>query len=435
MHPHPEQLPGEPPVSVPAGAVLWLRVIVGALALVLLTLVTLPGWLPYLLLVAAYGWPPNVPRRAQIRRYLAASWATSTPGLTAGRRAWLTILILKKVATIPVWGSAWLFDELLYKRELDAVELRAPLFEISAGRSGSTQLARYLEDDPALAAPSLLQFSFPYLWMWRLAPHTLGRLISASQVRAKFEQMLPEAFHERHEGDPFRTDTFEAALYLPHLNHLSLFFGPDFAVAEFSPSRISPSNRELWERDFVVLLDRIGRKRLLQVPAGDRPRLFVKGHFLCAADALARRYPDARFLTVIRAPSKRIQSAINYLRVNPWDSTLGPPSWSCLAEGILRSEVAYCEAEQAWFTAPNGPARTVVRFEDYVRDLPGTMRRIYAECMEGPVPATVPKEHAPRRRSHYQVDRSLEQLGIDAAALNERLAAYVKWCRATPPTT
>jgi hypothetical protein len=127
--------------------------------------------------------------------------------------------------------------------------------------------------------------------------------------------MLPPEFAERHEGDPFRTDTFEAGLYVAHLNYLSPFNGADFAAEEFGFARLTDTNRTLWEDDFVRFLERTGRKRLL---LADGPRrLFVKGRFLAAAPALARRFPNARFLTMIRAPERRLQSAVNYLRANP----------------------------------------------------------------------------------------------------------------------
>lgn len=97
---------------------------------------------------------------------------------------------------------------------------------------------------------------------------------------------------------------------------------------------------------------------------------------------------------------------------------------------MLRSEVRYNEAERAWFGAAEGPRRCVVRFEDYVRDLPGARERIYAARMDGPPGPHVPAAHPPRRRHACAVDRSLAQLGIDATALDARLADYRAWTRA-----
>lgn len=421
-----EQKAGEPVRTGKRGVQLWLWVGVRWLGILLMGSLFSPLWLPYLLLVSVFGRPPNVPRTAQILRYLRGIWTENPPppGLSTAQRAWLTASVLRKVVTIPVWGCAWLLDELIEGRRLEATKLVAPLFEISAGRSGSTQLARYLEDDPSLSAPSLLQSIFPFLWLWRIAPVTVGRFWGKEKVRHAFEQMLPPEFKERHEGDPFRTDTFEACLYMDHLNHLSFFLGPEMGAAEFSTSRLTPENRALWEEDFVRMVERIGQKHLLW--SGGK-RLFVKGHFLCAGPALARKFPDARFLTMVRSPEKRFQSAINYLRANPLDEVLGPVPWNWLTEVTLRSESNYCKAEMAWFTVESG--RCVVRFEDYVRDLPGTMEKIYAACMDGPVPAHVPREHPPRRRERYLLDRSLEELGVDVALLRTELAEYEAWCK------
>jgi hypothetical protein len=180
-------------------------------------------------------------------------------------------------------------------------------------------------------------------------------------------------------------------------------------------------------------VDRIGRKTLLEAgpgPTGTSRRLLLKGHFLCAAPALERRYPKARFLTVIREPAPRLRSAINYLRVNPADPVLGPIPWAWLAAALERTETAYCEVEQAWFTQKCGTRRCVVRFSEFVRELEAAMRRVYRCCLDtDELPPHVPTSHAPRERTNYSVNRTLAELGIDEDALNVRLASYIAWCR------
>lgn len=435
----PEHLPGEPVRERPSTPIFVMRVLLRVVWITLLFLFTAWLWPLYFVAAAWWGWPPNVPRAAQIRRYLRLTWTVDPPppGLPVLARVWLTLSILRKVATIPIWGLAWLLDELLYGAALRDTPVVAPLIEISAARSGSTQLARYLELDPHLAAPSLLQFTFPYLWMWRLAPHTLGRVLTPEKVRHKIEAMLPEEFLQRHEGDPFQTDTFDGALYLAHLNHLSPFLGPEVLADDFGFARLAPHNRALWEEDFVEMFDRIGRKTLLAAgpgPDGGPRRLFVKGHFLCAGDALERRYPNACFLTMVREPAARLQSAVNYLRANPVDSTLAAVPWPWLGQGLARTETDYCEIEMAWFTRPGGARKCVVRFVDYLHDLEGVMARIYRECLDIDVlPAHVPRAHTPRVRTNYLLNRSLAQVGIDEGALRARLAPYTAWVMGDPP--
>jgi hypothetical protein len=251
--------------------------------------------------------------------------------------------------------------------------------------------------------------------------------------RRWLERQLPPELLERHEGDPFRTDTFDAALYTTHLNAFSFQIGPDVAVEDFGFARIAPHNRTLWEEEFIQLFDRIARKTLAhcaRASEGERRRFFVKGHFLCAAPALERKYPDASFLCMIREPAARLQSAINYIRVNPYDPALGPPPWCWLADALTRTETDYCVVEQQWFSRQDGARRYVIRFADFVTDLRSTMRGVYHFCFgDAELPPHVPREHPPRERKNYRVNRSLAELGVDESQLTARLASYVAWCK------
>ncbi len=400
---------------------------------VLLGIVSLPMWPLYALGCAIWGVPPVVVRLVQVRRYLHLIWTVTPPppGLPWLGRAWLTLSVVQKIVVVPIWGLAWHLDELLYGWLLDRVPVKAPLIEISAARSGSTQLAHYLAEDPDLEAPVLLQMFFPFLWMWRIAVPTLGRFFTPARLEHMLHKVLPPEFLERHEGTLVQTDTFEAGIYSSHLTLLAPLLGPEVFAEEFGFGTTTPHNQVLWTETFVVLLDRTTRKALLwrgPKPDGTWPRLFIKGHFLAAAPALAERYPDARFLTVIREPVARIRSAVNFLRANPFDGVMGHPPWIWMSEGIVHTECVYCDAEHAWFTEEDGPRRHVVRFSDYVADLEGTLAGIYAACLDQPqVPANLPREHPPRRRSHYLFDRSLDEVGVDEDGLRARLADYAAW--------
>ncbi len=333
----------------------------------------------------------------------------------------------------PLVGLAWLLDELLYGRTLNKTEIVAPLFVISGGRSGSTQMARYLEMDPSVTAPNLLQSMFPYLWLWRLAPRTIGRILTPEKVRARIEAMMPPELRERHELDPFKADTFDGAMFSAHLNHLALYLGPVASAEEFNFATFAPPDQSRLERDFVQLVDRIGRKQRLfigDVGAKEPHRLFIKGHFLFAAEALERHYPDATFLTLLRDPASRLQSGINYLWVNPSDPAMGPPPWVWLSQSLRQTESDYCRVEQAWFSQETGARRCVVRFADFVADLEGTMQYVYRICFDqAQLPLHVPRTHSPRNRKDYTVNRSLAELGIDAEQVRAELADYVAWCQ------
>jgi hypothetical protein len=390
------------------------------LAVLVAALVGLPLLPIYLVLRASLGRPPIVPRAAQLGGvFRLATGPLPEPGCTPRVRAILVAVLIRRALFAPAWGLAWFLDEALYGRALDAVELERPVFEIGAARSGSTQVARYLQEDSRLRSPSALQASFPFVWAWRLARATLGRIISRDRVRAFVEGQVPPEYLERHELDVFHTDTLEVLFYGFHLGDLVPHLGPDPVVEAMSPSALTATNRAFWLEDFVPYLERLGRKTLLADGPG---RLFVKGHFLAVAPELARRHPDASFFTVVRDPRARIQSVINFHRYQPGEAGLPPIPWPWLIDRALRIEVPYDEAERAWYGAPDGQRRCVVAFEDYVADLGGTLHRIYAEVLEAPAPP-LPATHAPRERTKYRIDRSLAELGVDVARVAPKYPA------------
>ena len=414
-----------------------IRLIPKLVMFILVAAISIPLWPLFWLGWLIWEQPPNIVRFEQVVRYLKLTWTVQppAPGITMLARITLTLAIIQKALSAPIKGIAWLLDELIYGRSLNVIPVKAPLFVVSAARSGSTQIARYLEEDPALVAPSIIQCMFPYLWLWRLAPRTIGRFLTPEKVRARIHGMMPPELIERHELDPFRADTFEGAFYGFHLNALAFFLGPDVIATEFNLGKFAPHNQRLWEKDFVDLVDRLGRKTLLYArlnPGGKERRFLLKGHFLSGADALVSRYPDGRFLTVIREPVSRLQSGINYMRVNPVDPALGLVPWEWLAAGLMKTETDYCRVEQAWFTETGNGTRCVIRFSEFVNDLEAAMRKVYQCCLDvDKLPPHLPKSHAPRERKHYSVNRSLAELGIDEAKLRSRLASYFAWCEAS----
>lgn len=435
----PEHLPGEPtPIDYSLGFLvkeftfkfvgLWL-----ALA------VALPLWPVYLLLRLGLARPPHLPSPGRFAWMMSKVMVGKPPepGLTVRGRLAMALILSRNLALTPVFGLAWYLDELLYGRELRQISIVEPLFEISAARSGSTQLAHYLEDDPHLVAPTAIQVTYPYLWLWKWAPRIFGSWVSRDWIQKFVSDSVPLEYLQRHELDPFRTDTFEIIYFLGQWGSVFLGLGPEVMKEYLAPDRLDEHNRDYWEKDFVSFIDGIGRKTLLYVQhsAQAHPRrLMIKGHFLVVAPALERRYPDARFLTMVRAPDKRLQSFINFLRCNPYDHLVGRVPWPWLVAGVMDMEITYCLDEMAFFQKEGGARRCVVRFDDYVKDLEGTMKLVYRECLDcDEVPPHVPRVHGDRVRTNYSVDRSLLQLRVNVDQLNQDLADYRVWCRGRGP--
>ena len=434
----PEVRAEDPAPSVPRGLGRVRAVVVQHLLALVLAPIGLALWAPYCLLRLFLPRPPMLPppgRFAYIARLILTE-AVPPPGLRALDRWRLLLDLAVTAALAPARGLAWMIDEILYRRELAAHQVTAPLLEISAWRSGSTRLGHLLCDDPGLAAPNMLQIFVPYLWVWRLARRILGRRVDRAAITRRMRASVPKAFAERHEIDPWRTDTYDVVFFRHQLVPYAMMLGPSAGLAEFSHRGVTPSTRQMWEEDFVRMIDGLGRRTLAfagPAPDGSARRFFIKGHFLAAAPALSTRWPDASFVTVIRAPAARLKSTLNYLRVGPDFFGLGPMPWPWIAQ-IAPAEMAYNRAEMEWFTRDDGVRRCVIPFDELVSDLPETLRRIYRTCLDadGP-PPEVPLAHPPRHTGAYSIDHSLDALGFDVGVIEAELADYRAWCRRESP--
>ena len=180
----PERLEGEPdhrPAS-PAGVA----------AYVLKQLVAVVLLLPFGLLCSVLYFPcrlffsrPPVVINPRLCRYFvrkAITEQTDDGSITTSMR----LRVLLNIATVlllgPGLGLAWFVDEIFfsrYKRE----KLVQPLFQISAARSGSTQMNHYLEQNPQIVAPMFIQQVLPFLWLWKIAPRTIGRLFTEERIQ------------------------------------------------------------------------------------------------------------------------------------------------------------------------------------------------------------------------------------------------------------
>lgn len=412
-----------------------LRMIPKLIFLAVTVIIVLPLLPIYWLGCLVWVRPPNVPYLQQLLRYLKHTWTVSpeNPILPFFGRVWLSLSLFHFYIGSPIRGIAWLLDELLYGRLLNKISIHKPFFVISAGRSGSTQITRYIEEDQRLVAPTILQCMFPYLWLWRLVSNTIGRIINPEKVREMIKSAMPAELWERHELDPFKADTFDGAFLSFHFHRFSLYLGPEVAKEDFNMANIAPYDEQIKKNDFVRLVDRLARKAIYfsGAPAEwESRRFYLKGHFLFAAQSLCERYQDAYFLTVIREPVSRIRSGINYMRVNPPDPVLGPVPWSWLTDTLIHTEVFYGKVEQKWFTQETNGHRSVIRFTEFVDDLESSMKRIYKDYFNSDeLPPHIPTNHSPRERKHYTVNRTLSELGVDEGALKNKLSDYIDWCQ------
>ena len=409
-----------------------LLILMQILLLLLITPLALVFGLQYFVLRIVVSRPPNIPSPKGVRRYLKKSIFAHEEVLISMRiRLFLNMVLFLSIC--PIFAFAWYLDDVFF-RDYRTVSISKPLFLITGSRSGSTQLSQYLEDNPQIVSHPFLMQSFPYIWLWKLVPKLVGRWFSEEKVCQILADAMRPEYLERKELHPFKPETYEVVFSVSQLVNHSFAMGPKMFAEGFGWGRPTSDNIHFWQEDLVNNIDAIGKKLLYFAGPnsdGTTKTLFIKGHFLGSASILEKKYPDAHFLTILRHPSKRIRSIINFLRVAPEVCRNGAIPWSWLVYFAQTVEVDYCLYEKEWYQ--NRPDNTtVIRFRDYVANLEKTLTTIYDRCLPHiDSNGFIHRQHAQRKRTDYSVDRSYLQLGIDEKILLEPLQNYIDWVEQT----
>ena len=390
--------------------------------------------------------PPTVSPWSRFYSYFTAALTEgkAEEGIPFTNRILIFIAVLDNLIKSPVKGICWFLDEIFYSAYRKC-EIKDPLFFISAQRSGSTQLADYLEDDHEnFVSPMFIESMYPYIWMWRI----IGPVSKFVGLKNYFEapsSIFGEEMKKRHNTNYFKTETSETPIGILHMTVLSCNLGSSFGKWGFLTSSLKdqPVDREFCNL-FIELNDCIMKKVLFHrgLP---KQRMFIKSHMLIIARELEQRYNGAKFLTVVRDPIKRFNSLVNFVRVISVDGPLkreydlSPISWKVIRDVFIESQVCYCEDEMSFYSQCEGNAinKFAVSFDNYVKNLAETFKCVYS-FLNIPVSAELLSKAAALQESSHdrtsrkmaydpQYDRSLSSLGVDEGKLKEYLSEYINW--------
>ena len=274
-------------------------------------------------------------------------------------------------------------------------------------------------DSSLFVTPNAMMMAYPYLWLWKLVYTIFGDIPDGNQdddedekeegiiTKQYIRDKLNTGFHsyhpdslDRHPNDPFLLDTFDQTFLAYHCNGLIWKFlvqnntnNATVITKEFNYAVQDPNdaiNQQIYQVDMVNHIDRLARKTVLFLMTNTnkteqqprRRRFLLKGHFLSICPQLENRYTNnnaknaeltrgeernsggsvAQFLTIIRDPSDRLQSGINYMAVNPTldylntnnnnnDSNDDVVPWYYYELGLVleRMERQYCAIEMDYF--------------------------------------------------------------------------------------
>ena len=409
------------------------------------TLLFLPlslAFLPlYIIGLIIWGRPPTVSPWSRFYRYFTATWTEGKPeeGIPFTNRILIFIIVFDYLVKSPIKGVGWFLDEILYP-SYHKCEIKDPLFFISGARSGTTQMAEYLQDDEEnFIAPMMVEGMFPYIWAWKL----IAPVLKMMGLRKYFEihPVFRGEIKKRHKSF-FKTETWDVALGLGHMIVLSFNLGASFFKWGLPNAALKEQSvdREFC-KIFVELNDCI-MKKVMYHRGLPKQRMFIKTHLLIVAKELEQRYDGAKFLTMVWEPTGRFCSGMNFLKVVSAEGSLKrqfglfPATWRVVRDFIIESQIHYCEEEMIFYDQ-SAKNKLAISFNTYVKNLAGTLQRVYsflnismsAKLLSKAAALQKSSHDRTKRRTTYdpKYNRSLSSLGIDEEKLKEYLSDYINW--------
>ena len=264
---------------------------------------------------------PHWPTFLRIVAQLLGNWRVRaiTP---AQRMRQLASLMLWHVVLGPLWTALWWLDELIYpayRRQ----PIATPIFVISQPRSGTTLLHRALAQHEGLVALRTYEWQFPFITAQRAIARfdrlTAGRFSRIDHFRGDRTGSAAR-MHRQHMGDYEEDGIFFEHATLVHLFTVLRYPWPALFDVVDRVDRLAP-------RAQARLLDAHAAaiRKVIWQRGGGTVILKENESWLRQEDWL-RRYPDARYVTVLRPAGAWMPSLLHLVRhstrsktgVDPW---------------------------------------------------------------------------------------------------------------------
>ena len=402
--------------------------------------------LPFFLVgLFVWGLPPTIPVWSRIFRYFTAVFTEgkSEDVIPITNRVIVFVSILNAVVKIPVNGLCWFLDEILYP-DYHKVDIKEPVFFLTAPRSGSTQLCQYLEDDKEnFIIPTVAEMFTPYIWYWKLFIPTLARLGIKQQIaNSDITNAFGIEVKKRATFDFGKAGPLDGLVGMWHIKQFSYFLGSSFMKWGYSYAKLEEPIDEKFYDSLLFFTSHLVRK-VIHLRGNPKQRMLLKMHCLRASKTLEQQYPKAKFFTVVRQPLDRFQSFINFLKlllpdVHGNELGLFSPTWKVICDYVISTQIPYCKQEMLFYK-DDQENKLIIPFTIYVNNLSATLRQIYSFCNIPTPDHVVSKAVKLQNTSHdrsklratYDPDfnRSLTSLGVDEEKVKEHLTEYIEWVR------
>ena len=332
------------------------------------------GWL---LLAAAKPFP-HWPTFFRVVAQLLGNWRLRSIGPISRIRQ-LAGLIGWHVGLGPLWTVLWWLDELLYPAYRRA-PIVAPIFVVSQPRSGTTLLHRALAQHDTLVALRTYEWQFPFItvqrafaWLVRLSGGGVSRIDHFRGDRTGTAARM----HRQRMGDYEEDGIFFEHVTLVHLFSVLRYPWPALFDVVDRVDRLSPRARAR-----MLDVHAAAIRKVLWQRGGGTVLLKENESWLRQEDWL-RRYPDARYVTVLRPVEAWMPSLLNLVRHSTRAKTgLDPWLIDGWCEALVDVKVRDAGRMPHFFDTvlpAHGSLQLRIRYDELIQGLAPTLERVAME--------------------------------------------------------
>ncbi len=352
--------------------------------------------------------------------------------IAAVRWYFLAVLLLWVPPVAALHAVCFFLDGILFPG-LWRTEVRRPIFVVGHARSGTTLVHRLMNEDRGrFSSFRLYEMYFPSLLQKKLIRAVmrfdrqflggaLERRVRAWEDRhyAAMRKVHPMGLTEHEEDDIVLYYSCASGFWITKMPYMGDL---DFYRVDEWPAR---------KRRRLMRFYKECVRRQLYLNGGDKIHLSKNPIFAGRVEALIETFPDARIVVPVRDPRETIPSLLKLVS-GGWRRLKWPPDrvQRCLHIMAEQSFHTYRHPLEVVARHPETPS-AVIDYRDLVEDPAAAMRRLYDELdlpMTAEYAATLAAESARARKHVSGHSYSLEEFGLDAGAIEDRLAdLYVQW--------
>lgn len=344
----------------------------------------------------------------------------------------LGILLLATGIYLPVefliWSGLW-FDQIFFPA-FRTIKVTQPIFIIGNPRSGTTFLHRLLARD---------RVNFLTMFTWEIfgAPSILARIIIRSTARVvrsigvNISSLIRKVEELWEENDPIHRlkllapeedeylfihifSTLKIWSYLAMEDEADPFIYFDEKIPEPVKSRMM---------DFYESCI----KRHIFFHGGSRRYLSKNPNFSPAIGTLLERFPDGKFIYLIRNPLKAIPSHIS-LKEKEWQMLGSPIERYTCRDFILKSSEHWYEYPLKELAQLPDDQHVIIRFDDLVSDTIGAVQEIYQRLnleLSTKFMVILERETELARNFCSQHHYSIDEMGITPQEIEKRFSGII----------